>query len=329
MWGLCEGVPVATSEDKIRPCTSSEILAHEVISRGYDYTQSGQQRFVDARRARQPDLIDMMEEDTEPPPIPAEESRAGIETPVPEDGEIHSGDYWRWEDSDTLVRVHTVWRRNLFDPYGTDCLVDPSRLLHTRHTEYMPDVGDPGVIDDDWLDPDQIDRDLGFSWYGETWFSVLPVEDEQDQAMIDYEQSIGEVNPSGITEPVSVIDERNVRPRLESSSSSELLDHWRRTGTTGSGVDLLRQQSESVSGPEQEPIPDDEEMYSPDDPPDDMNLQAQCDDDTTDTSYDSDDDREDQIAAIAFPGSKKLIKLPRFGELGHDSEMVESFKFFL
>ena len=51
VWLLCEGVPVASALDKLRPCTAPEVLTHEVLTRGYEFRSSEQQRFVDQREA--------------------------------------------------------------------------------------------------------------------------------------------------------------------------------------------------------------------------------------------------------------------------------------
>ena len=51
VWVICEGVPVATAEDKLRPCTAAELLAHQVLSRGFEYRRTPQQGFIDQRRA--------------------------------------------------------------------------------------------------------------------------------------------------------------------------------------------------------------------------------------------------------------------------------------
>lgn len=59
VWVICEGIPYATSLRKLRPCTASEILAHEVIARGYEFVGQDQQGFVDARNA--PDHYDPAE----------------------------------------------------------------------------------------------------------------------------------------------------------------------------------------------------------------------------------------------------------------------------
>ena len=55
MWVICEGVPVATSLDKLRPCTSSEALAYQVLSRDrmqvdQPVPSREQQGYLDARR---------------------------------------------------------------------------------------------------------------------------------------------------------------------------------------------------------------------------------------------------------------------------------------
>ena len=55
VWVTHRGVPVATSLGKLRPCTSAEVLAYQVLSKGtlqYEHQESEreQQRFVDARQ---------------------------------------------------------------------------------------------------------------------------------------------------------------------------------------------------------------------------------------------------------------------------------------
>ena len=54
VWVTHRGVPVATSLGKLRPCTSAEVLAYQILSKGnlqYEHLESEreQQRFVDAR----------------------------------------------------------------------------------------------------------------------------------------------------------------------------------------------------------------------------------------------------------------------------------------
>ena len=65
VWVICEGMPVATALDKLRPCTAAELLVHHVLSRGYHYTETPQQGFLDHRRAppRDAPIFDFEEED--------------------------------------------------------------------------------------------------------------------------------------------------------------------------------------------------------------------------------------------------------------------------
>ena len=53
VWVVHQGVPVATSLARLRPCTSAEVLAFQVLNRGnlqYEHTEAerDQQRYIDA-----------------------------------------------------------------------------------------------------------------------------------------------------------------------------------------------------------------------------------------------------------------------------------------
>jgi hypothetical protein len=70
VWVSCEGVPVATAIDKIRPCTASEVLAYFVLSRDqgsfrHTVDTDEQQGFVDARNAEVLPIVDEEEEISE------------------------------------------------------------------------------------------------------------------------------------------------------------------------------------------------------------------------------------------------------------------------
>ena len=58
---LSEGVPVVTAMAKLRPCTAAEILAYQVLARGFVMRQADQQGFIDQRRA--PGRSDDIDED--------------------------------------------------------------------------------------------------------------------------------------------------------------------------------------------------------------------------------------------------------------------------
>ena len=54
VWVICEGVPVTTAIDKLRPCTAAEVLAYTVLGQKgsvYQPPASGQQGFIDQRNA--------------------------------------------------------------------------------------------------------------------------------------------------------------------------------------------------------------------------------------------------------------------------------------
>ena len=94
---MCEGVPVATALDKLRPCTGAEVLAYQVLNHAKVPTSEDQQRFVDQRQAEDESFWDIVEED-------------------PDEAPDESADFWQWQDDLTIARVHMRPRRKRIDP---------------------------------------------------------------------------------------------------------------------------------------------------------------------------------------------------------------------
>jgi len=313
VWVLCEGLPVATAEDKLRPCTGPEVLAHEVLSRGYDYSGEGQQRFLDHRRASEPDLD---ETDVE----------YKVRTSDGDEVPIEDVDHWEWIDDHTIKRIHVIPRNTLFDPrlenkphdYDGNP-VDPIRFNSMRKTEMYTEHSEPQVIDDDWRIPDSTSADVGYDWIGETTFTLI--QDRDDVEMRRSELDYGHVSmpPRTPAQTRAIEEATQVRSVRSRTNSSQLLDQWTSTGTVGPGVDLLRQTTGQTTG-SSEPAAEPTESMSG------AALHADGDLVSTD-SEDSDDDAGARIA-IALTDSKKFIVLPKYGQEGWNSNVVAEFRAF-
>ena len=108
---------MATALDKIRPCNAAEILAHQVLSRGYDINRHrGQQGFVDQRLAEyqipSDEECEDMDEDDDDLSQNGQVDPALHEVPIPmTDGNIRNRD-----DTETPVSRNV---RQCTDPEST------------------------------------------------------------------------------------------------------------------------------------------------------------------------------------------------------------------
>lgn len=151
VWVTHRGVPVATSLGKLRPCTSAEVLAYQVLSKGtlqYEHQESEreQQRFVDARQHDSDADDENEEEDEEDSPQPAV-ARA-----------------------DPLPGERTVRRR--VGPTREESRAEP---VEERPTMEEPETEDAGVL----FDPAEVFGDA----------ADIPVPESQDESL-SQEQSL-------------------------------------------------------------------------------------------------------------------------------------------
>ena len=151
VWVTHRGVPVATSLGKLRPCTSAEVLAYQVLSKGtlqYEHQESEreQQRFVDARQHDSDADDENEEEDEEDSPQP----------PVAR--------------ADPLPGERTVRRR--VGPTREESRAEP---VEERPTMEEPETEDAGVL----FDPAEVFGDA----------ADIPVPESQDESL-SQEQSL-------------------------------------------------------------------------------------------------------------------------------------------
>ena len=100
VWVVHQGVPVATSLARLRPCTSAEVLAFQVLNRGniqYEHTEveREQQKYIDATGD------DLVRDDPEEPP----DGGVGISSPIRMDAEADP------PETETVAPERVVRRR--------------------------------------------------------------------------------------------------------------------------------------------------------------------------------------------------------------------------
>ena len=138
VWVICEGVPVATATDKLRPCTAQEVLAHQVLSRGFEYRDVNQQGFVDQRHARaeEPDSVhdDLSEhsQDDEADPGFAP-YRGSISQPIPEEVMVDAGELDDDQQLSIIAQPPTAMDQSSRSAIG-DLLAPPSPVSYTHLT---------------------------------------------------------------------------------------------------------------------------------------------------------------------------------------------------
>ena len=83
-------------------------------------------------------------------------------------------DIWTIEGN-YLIRHHRVPRRILFSPKcALDCPISEDRVLGTRVTELNPvrQKGPTRILEDDWLNSSNPNRDLSYLWTGRTRIKI-------------------------------------------------------------------------------------------------------------------------------------------------------------
>ena len=142
VWVTHKGVPVATSLGKLRRCTSAEVLAYQVLSKGtlqYEHQESEreQQRFVDARM-RDSDADDEGDgEDDEDSPQPSV-ARAD---PLPGKRTVRRRVGPTREES----RAEPVEERPTMDEQDTGVLFDPVEVFNEASNILVPESQDESL----------------------------------------------------------------------------------------------------------------------------------------------------------------------------------------